>query len=100
MGWSCTAEVSRTLEALARWSEKNAWPGSNMISKDAFFELSSMEFDDGRAEGEVFGLNGALHGKALILPNGTIERMPGMDLASFRAWNERFRASRSGRFKC
>lgn len=86
MGWSCSADAARTLEALEFYSRGAGFDTSNNVAVDAFFERSQEERDDGAVTGEVFDVTASRKvGVGHIDGNGRIVSMPRLSMRAFLA---------------
>lgn len=88
MGWSCSADASRTLQALEAFGGAN-YDSSNLLTGNTFFELDNIEHDDGRITGQVMSLRGGCLGDFEIAADGRITAMPTLDQKAFLTFCER-----------
>lgn len=82
MGWSCSADASRTLQALEAFATAT-YQSSNLITGNTFFELDNIEHDDGRITGDVMTLRGGNMGAFEISGEGRLTAMPTLDQKAF-----------------
>lgn len=82
MGWSCSADASRTLQALEAFATAT-YRSSNLITGNTFFELDNIEHDDGRITGDVMTLRGGSMGAFEISGDGRLAAMPTLDQKAF-----------------